>query len=281
METHRRRSDGRRRFTPEFKRDQLGRVLRGEVTMAELSRELSVSHSLVRKWKQLMDRGSETAVGANEDVVPASEVRVAQQRIRELERALGRKTMEVEILAVPDGEACVASTSLRIAEISSATHQDHRLHSFARLPNGHLIATVQLGDPTVPGAPGGLAEFDGDGKLVRVGWSRDSAFPGAKIRTYAVALVPGSDRIVTTSAPMDTEITANVVQVWRLSDLSTAGLLGGGGAVRAPGLRLLRFSGHGVTKTRRRGTRQVSRRNNSVAPTLWTHRVATGIYPSG
>jgi hypothetical protein len=77
METHRRGSDGRRRFTPEFKRDQLGRVLRGELTMAELSRELSVSHSLVRKWKQLMDHGSETAVGANEDVVPASELRVA------------------------------------------------------------------------------------------------------------------------------------------------------------------------------------------------------------
>ncbi len=35
---------------------------------------------------------------ANEDVVPASELRAAQARIRELERALGRKTMEVEIL---------------------------------------------------------------------------------------------------------------------------------------------------------------------------------------
>lgn len=35
---------------------------------------------------------------ANEEVVPLSELRTAQQRIRELERALGRKTMEVEIL---------------------------------------------------------------------------------------------------------------------------------------------------------------------------------------
>ena len=31
-------------------------------------------------------------------MVPASELRAAQQRIRELERALGKKTMEVEIL---------------------------------------------------------------------------------------------------------------------------------------------------------------------------------------
>jgi transposase len=37
-------------------------------------------------------------VASNEDVVPASELRAAHARIRELERALGRKTMEVEIL---------------------------------------------------------------------------------------------------------------------------------------------------------------------------------------
>jgi transposase-like protein len=32
METHRRGSDGRRRFAPEFKRDLVGRVFRGELT---------------------------------------------------------------------------------------------------------------------------------------------------------------------------------------------------------------------------------------------------------
>ena len=71
----------------------------------------------------------------------------------------------------------------------------------------------------VPGAPGGLAEFDAQGKLLRTGWSRDSSFPGAKIRTYALAVLESADRIVTTSAPMDNEVTANVIQVWRLSDL--------------------------------------------------------------
>jgi transposase len=38
------------------------------------------------------------AIAANEDVVPASELRAAQQRIKERERALGKKAMEVEIL---------------------------------------------------------------------------------------------------------------------------------------------------------------------------------------
>lgn len=94
-----------------------------------------------------------------------------------------------------------------------------RLHSFARLPNGHVLATVQFGDGSAPGDPGGLAEFDGAGNLVRSGWSRDSAFPGARIRTYAITVVPEADRVVTTSSPMDNEKTANVVQLWRLSDL--------------------------------------------------------------
>jgi hypothetical protein len=95
-----------------------------------------------------------------------------------------------------------------------------RLHSFARLANGHVLATVQFGDTSVAGAPGGLAEFDAQGTLVRTGWSRDSTFPGARIRTYALAVVPRIDRVVTTSSPMNSERTANVIQVWRLSDLT-------------------------------------------------------------
>jgi hypothetical protein len=40
---------------------------------------------------------AKTAVSANEDVVPASALREAQQRIRELERLLGKKQMEIEV----------------------------------------------------------------------------------------------------------------------------------------------------------------------------------------
>jgi hypothetical protein len=103
----------------------------------------------------------------------------------------------------------------RVATVPSG----YRLHSFARLPNGHVLATVQFGDSSVAGRPGMLAEFDETGKLVRTGSARDAAFPGARIRTYALTLLPAIDRVVTTSSPMDHEQTAHVVQVWRLSDL--------------------------------------------------------------
>jgi len=93
-------------------------------------------------------------------------------------------------------------------------------HSFARLPNGNVVGTIQFGDKSVEGDPGGLAEFDLKGKLIRYTTSQDPAMPGAHIRTYALTMLPKIDRIVTTSSPMDpSERTANVVQVWRMSDL--------------------------------------------------------------
>lgn len=97
-------ADGRRLFTAEFKKKQIERVLSGEITQAELCRELDVEVSVVRKWRRLVEQGSQTAVATNEEVVPASALRQAQQRIRELERALGRKTMEVEILQMAQEE---------------------------------------------------------------------------------------------------------------------------------------------------------------------------------
>jgi len=98
MEQGPRGSDGRRLFTAEFKRTQIDRILKGEITASELSRELGVARSLIQRWKHLATRGAETAVGANDDVVPVADLRTAQARIKELERLVGKQTMELEIL---------------------------------------------------------------------------------------------------------------------------------------------------------------------------------------
>jgi transposase len=97
-------ADGRRLFTPEYKKRQIGRVLRGEITLAELTRELDVSPSVTRRWKRLFEQGGSAAVSANEEVVSARRLKEAEAKIRELERALGRKTMEVEILQAAQEE---------------------------------------------------------------------------------------------------------------------------------------------------------------------------------
>jgi len=98
MENVPRGSDGRRLFSPAFKREQVARLLRGEVTISELSRELGISRSVLQRWKHLVARGGETAVAANEDVVPASELKAAHAKIRELERLIGKQAVDLEIL---------------------------------------------------------------------------------------------------------------------------------------------------------------------------------------
>jgi transposase len=85
-------------FNTEFKRTTVQRILTGEKTVAELSRELDIAPSVIRNWKRFAEAGATTAVQASEDVVPASHLREAYAKIRELERLLGKKQMEIEIL---------------------------------------------------------------------------------------------------------------------------------------------------------------------------------------
>lgn len=74
-----RKADGRRVFTPEFKRGQINRVVRGETTIAELRRELDVARPLLHRWKQLLTQGGERAIAADEDVVPLRRLRAASR----------------------------------------------------------------------------------------------------------------------------------------------------------------------------------------------------------
>jgi transposase-like protein len=89
MGEHLRNADGRRVFSTEFKRTTVQRILTGEKTLSELSRELDISPSVIRNWKRYAEAGATTAVQASEDVVPTSHLQEASAKIGELERALG------------------------------------------------------------------------------------------------------------------------------------------------------------------------------------------------
>ena len=49
-------------------------------------------------WRRLVVEGALTAAGSGEQVVPASDYRALQSQVRELQRLLGKKTLEAEIL---------------------------------------------------------------------------------------------------------------------------------------------------------------------------------------
>ncbi len=68
------------------------------MTVSLVARRHGIAPNQLFLWRRLASQGALTAAGAEEPVVPASEYRSLQGQIRELQRLLGKKTMEAEIL---------------------------------------------------------------------------------------------------------------------------------------------------------------------------------------
>src|SRR3954471_4530655 len=83
-----------RKFTAQQKTEIVLASLRGPKSVAELCREHEISDSLLRKWRdQFLAAGAERLQGKAE----RTELDELRGQVVKLERALGRKTMEVEI----------------------------------------------------------------------------------------------------------------------------------------------------------------------------------------
>jgi transposase len=83
-----------RKFTAQQKTEIVLASLRGPKSVAELCREHEISDSLLRKWRdQFLAAGAERLQGKSE----RTELDELRGQVAKLERALGRKTMEVEI----------------------------------------------------------------------------------------------------------------------------------------------------------------------------------------
>ena len=68
------------------------------MTVSYIARKYGIAPSLLFKWRRLMTEGGQEALRADDQVVAAAEVRELKRQIRELERLLGKKTLENEIL---------------------------------------------------------------------------------------------------------------------------------------------------------------------------------------
>lgn len=90
-----RKSDGRRIFSDAFKRRQIGRVHRGELTVTELSRRLGIARSLLQRWKRLDGDGT---VGATRSRSAATNEAGADHAIRALQLLVGKQAVEIELL---------------------------------------------------------------------------------------------------------------------------------------------------------------------------------------
>ena len=67
-------------------------------SVSAVARRNGVAPNLLYRWRRLMLEGGSVAVTGDDSVTSNKAVREMEARVRELERQLGRKTLEVEIL---------------------------------------------------------------------------------------------------------------------------------------------------------------------------------------
>lgn len=81
----------RRLYSPEEKLRLLDEADKPGESIGTVARKHGVSPSIMFKWRQMREGGALTGLKAGEELVPASEMRAARAKIRELQRLLGKK----------------------------------------------------------------------------------------------------------------------------------------------------------------------------------------------
>ena len=88
----------RRRWSAAEKLRIVEETLDERESISVVARRNGVAPNLLYRWRRLMLEGGSVAVTGDDEVASNRAVRQMEDRIRELERQLGRKTLEVEIL---------------------------------------------------------------------------------------------------------------------------------------------------------------------------------------
>jgi len=84
-------SKSRRKFTKEFKVQVLNEIAAGK-TIAQAAREYNIHETLISKWRTEYEKNPESAFSGNGNIASA------EAKIAELERMVGRLTMENDLL---------------------------------------------------------------------------------------------------------------------------------------------------------------------------------------
>ncbi len=88
----------RRRYSAEEKLRLLTEAEAAGSSVSLVARKYGLASSLLFRWRQHRDAGSLTGLKAGEPVVAQSEVQQLKAQVRELQRLLGKKMQEAEIL---------------------------------------------------------------------------------------------------------------------------------------------------------------------------------------
>lgn len=88
----------RRRWAAIEKHRIVQETYQSGATVSYIARKYGIPPSQLFYWRKVMESGAMTGIKTEEDLVPVSEVNELKKRIQKLERVLGQKTMDIEIL---------------------------------------------------------------------------------------------------------------------------------------------------------------------------------------
>jgi len=103
----------RRRWTASEKVRIVEEAFEPGMTVSLVARRHGVAPNQLFTWR-LVAQGALTAAASGEEVVPASDYRALQSQVRELQRLLGKKTLEAEILKEAFEHAARSKKRLRL-----------------------------------------------------------------------------------------------------------------------------------------------------------------------
>lgn len=88
----------RKRWAPLEKQQIVQETYHPGVTVSYIARKHGIAPSQLFYWRRIMEGGALTSIKIEEAVVPMSEEIALQKRTKQLERALGQKALDCEIL---------------------------------------------------------------------------------------------------------------------------------------------------------------------------------------
>jgi transposase len=89
---------GRRRWTAFQKKQMVEETYDPGKTVSFVARKHGISPAQLFNWRRHMEEGALVGIDTEQKVLPEIENKRLQSRIKQLERILGQKTVEVEIL---------------------------------------------------------------------------------------------------------------------------------------------------------------------------------------
>lgn len=83
----------RRRWSLEEKKQIIEETYQNGQSVSQVARRYGITPSQLFAWRRQMEQGALQGISSGEELVPKSQVKEMEKRIRELERILGKKTL--------------------------------------------------------------------------------------------------------------------------------------------------------------------------------------------